>query len=157
VLVAQHLAPGFIDGLARWLSECSALEVSVVADQHVLEPGRVYLPADGHHLELDGRLVRSIAPVDDATVPSVDRLFKSCLGFGPGVVAVLLTGMGEDGAKGMLELRRQGQHTIVQDEATSLVHGMPRVAAELGAAVEELALEAIAPRLLALAVPGAPR
>lgn len=152
ILVAQHLATGFTTGLARWLGEVLALQVVVVHKDTRTERGFVYFAADGHHLESAGGVVRAVpASLDSRVVPSVNRLFTSCLGHDRGVVAVLLTGMGEDGAQGLLALRERGHHTIVQDEATSLVYGMPRVARELGAAEEELPLQMIGPRLSQLA------
>lgn len=158
VLIGQHLASGFNSGLARWLSDTSALQVTVVKAEAAeeLSPGTAYLPVDGHHLELDRHRVRSAPATTEAVTPSIDRLFSSCVQYGRGVVGVLLTGMGDDGARGLLELRRAGRHTIVQDEATSLVWGMPRAAKELGAASEELGLEAMPARLLELARGGLP-
>jgi len=79
--------------------------------------------------------------------PSVDVLFQSAAELGPRVIGVLLTGMGEDGARGLLELSKRGALTIAQDERSSIVYGMPRAAAELGAVSEQLALDDIGPRL----------
>ncbi len=152
IVIAQHLASGFTEGLARWLREASSLKVEVVAESAALLPGRVYLPRDGCHVEIAPGVVRAIAaPPDETPVPKVDRLFRSCLSVGPGVVGVLLTGMGADGAQGLLELKHSGHLTLGQDEATSLVYGMPRVARELGAVCEELSLDAMGPRLAELA------
>ena len=80
-------------------------------------------------------------------MPSVDELFRSAVGVGDGCLAVLLTGMGRDGALGMAQLRHAGAHTIAQDEATCVVYGMPRAAVEAGATAEILPLEAIGSRL----------
>lgn len=152
VVIAQHLASGFTEGLARWLREASKLKVDVVQESAPLLPGHVYLPKDGAHIEVVPGAVRAVpAGADETPVPKVDRLFRSCLGIGPGVVGVLLTGMGADGAHGLLELKNAGHLTLGQDEATSLVYGMPRVARELGAVCEELSLEALGPRLGQLA------
>ncbi len=84
-------------------------------------------------------------------MPSVDALFRSALPFAPSVAAALLTGMGRDGAQGLAELRRAGARTIAQDEATSVVYGMPRAAAELGAAEAILPINRIAAELLSRA------
>ncbi len=154
VVIAQHIAHGFTAGLARWLDEVSHLRVHIVSGTVNLAPRSVYLPADGCDLTVTPTHVTAhpAAPSESAS-PNVDRLFESCAAFGrgPGVVAVLLTGMGADGANGLLSLRRLGHLTIAQNEATSLVYGMPRVARERGAVAEELPLEAIGPYLNQLA------
>jgi two-component system, chemotaxis family, response regulator WspF len=93
----------------------------------------------------EGTLVYAREPVDNPFRPSVDVLFESLARhWGPPSVAVLLTGIGRDGAQGLLELRRVGWHTIAQDERTSVVYGMPQAASQLGAAVEILPMEDIA-------------
>ncbi len=152
VVVAQHLASGFAHGLRQWLSDVTALEVQLVQRPLKLLPGCVYLAADDMHMEVAGDEVLALSGREDSPVPSVDRLFGSLARQeGSCMVGVVLTGMGGDGAKGLVALRAQGAHTIVQDEATSLVYGMPRVAKEMDGAVEELPLPFIGPRLLALA------
>ncbi len=156
VVVAQHLAAGFAQGLRQWLSDVTALDVQLVSRPSRLAPGKVYLAADDTHLEVLGEDVVPVPGRLDSPVPSVDRLFRSLAQDAAGVVGILLTGMGEDGARGLLELKRRGAHTIVQDEATSLVYGMPRAAKLMGAAEEELPLPFIGGRLLNLAK-GKPR
>lgn len=150
IVVAQHLASGFSAGLCQWLQGCTALPVHSVDHGMRLMGGSVYLAPDDHHLELAWPFIRTIPVASSEVVsPSVDRLFGSARGVLP-LVAVLLTGMGEDGARALKDLHDLGAHTLVQDEGTSLVWGMPRVARELGAAREELSLSRIGPRLLAL-------
>ena len=154
--IAQHLAPGFAAGFRRWLGEASGRGVQTVDRPLVPMPGQVYLAADGFHLVWEGeRLCPASAGAPSSfAMPSVDRLFESLLPVAPGVLAVLLTGMGTDGSQGLLKLRAAGAYTLVQDEPTSLVHGMPLAARELGAAAEELPLEQIGPRLAQLAGAG---
>jgi two-component system chemotaxis response regulator CheB len=147
ILVAQHLAQGFTEGLARWLGGAIALKVQLVDARMAMRAGVVYLPADGHHLEYNGGRLTARAGTMPAQAPSVDRLFNSLAEWGPTAVGVLLTGMGEDGARGLLGMRQRGCHTVVQDEDSSLVYGMPRVAKEMGAASEELPLPIIGARL----------
>jgi chemotaxis response regulator CheB len=150
VAVAQHLASGFTRGLSRWLAGCLDLQVEVVERAVRPRAGCVFLPADDHHLVYADGCLRSVAGGQDSPVPSVDRLFESLVEFDSPVVGVLLTGMGSDGARGLKLLRDRGCHTIVQDEETSLIYGMPRVARELGGAAEELPIHSIGRRLLEL-------
>jgi chemotaxis response regulator CheB len=150
VIVAQHLAPGFAHGLRQWLAESIALKVALVDKPMVPYAGTVYLAPDAHHVELRSGALTPVAAEGDATVPSLDRLFSSLLIPGVGGVAVVLTGMGVDGAAGLGMLKSHGFYTIVQDGETSLIHGMPKAARDSGAAMEELPLSRIGPRLLAL-------
>lgn len=151
VLIAQHLAHGFVGGLARWLSDATSLEVCVVTDlPRPVRRGTVYLATDGHHLEFKDGAAHALPAPNDSPVPSVNRLFSSATGRANGVVALILTGMGGDGASGMLALRRAGAFTLAQDEGSSLVYGMPRVAKEAGAVSEELPLTVIGARLAEL-------
>jgi two-component system chemotaxis response regulator CheB len=156
VLVVQHLHPQLVDGFVGWMRRVSALPVVVAADGDQPQPGVVYIAPAGAHLKLapaDGpagprraagtggrRLVLDPDP-PGLHRPSADELFRSVAATAGGqAVGVLLTGMGEDGAAGLLALRRQGAVTIAQDEPTSVVFGMPHVAQRLGAAAEVLGL-----------------
>jgi len=145
-VIAQHVDVAFAPGLATWLTERSGRHVRVMTDGMSLVPGSILLAGTNDHavLEADGRLHYRPEPIEMSYRPSVDVLYQS---FGlhcqrPGVAA-LLTGMGRDGAIGMLELRRRGWHTITQDQATSVVPGMPRAAALIGAAERILPLPLI--------------
>jgi two-component system, chemotaxis family, protein-glutamate methylesterase/glutaminase len=151
VLVAQHVAAGFADGLAQWLRSSLELPVRVAADGVRAEPG-VWLAPEGAHLLLDaGGRVR----LDDRTpagpyVPSGDVLLRSLArSVGRDAVAVVLTGMGRDGAEGAEAVRAAGGLAIAQDEASSVVFGMPKAAAERGVDVV-LPLSAIGGELAAL-------
>lgn len=135
VLVVQHLHPDFTDGLVDWMSRASALPVKTAEHGEIAVPGQVYLAPGDVHLRLgaNGRLDLVASPAS-LHRPSADQLFES-LGdrAGPAGVGVLLTGMGEDGARGLLALHRQGGRTFAQDEASSAVFGMPRAAQRIGA------------------------
>ena len=148
VLVVQHLHPEFTAGLVDWMARASALPVKVAEHGEVARSGRVYLAPGEVHLRLaaNGRLELAATP---ATVhrPSADQLFESVAErAGRAGVGVLLTGMGEDGARGLLEIHRRGGRTFAQDEASSAVFGMPRAAQRLGAvaSVDLLPLDQLA-------------
>lgn len=145
VLVVQHLHPEFTSGLLVWMSRVSALPVEMATHGQIPEPGHVYLAPGGVHLRLgNDRLELDPSPATTHR-PSADQLFGSVAErAGARGIGVLLTGMGEDGARGLLELQRQGGRTLGQDEATSAVFGMPRAAQRLGAVAELLPLELLA-------------
>ncbi|MFP4306614.1 MAG: chemotaxis protein CheB [Desulfococcaceae bacterium] len=152
VVVAQHVDPSFSAGLVSWLDGQTALPVLRARPGDRPAAGTVYIAAADAHLFLTPEGVFSDLPngLGNACTPSVDLLFWSLAG-APAGVAVLLTGMGRDGAEGLLNLRRSGWHTIAQDEDSSAVYGMPRVARNMGAAAEVLALAGIAPAIVAAA------
>ena len=147
VVIVQHMDAQFAPNLATWLNQQSPLPVSIAMGGNRLEMGKVLLAGTNDHLVLgaDLALHYTTHPEDYVYRPSVDVLFdslvKNWLGKG---VGVLLTGMGRDGAKGLLALRSAGWPTIAQDQATSVVYGMPKVAAEIGAATQILPLPSIA-------------
>jgi two-component system, chemotaxis family, protein-glutamate methylesterase/glutaminase len=151
VVIAQHLAPGFGAGLCQWLSSACALPVLRVEKRMLREGGKVYLAIDGHHLMVEGNELLAVPSIaGDLSVPGVDRLFASMAPLGAAVAAAVLTGMGSDGAAGLLKLRQAGAYTLCQDESTSLIYGMPRVARERGAVMEELPLRQLAARIVEL-------
>ncbi|HPC83288.1 MAG TPA: chemotaxis-specific protein-glutamate methyltransferase CheB [Thermoanaerobaculaceae bacterium] len=138
ILVVQHIAPGFEEGFADWLAKDLQRDVALARDGEPAGPGTVRISPSGVHLRLDGegRLC-----LDAATLPrgghrpSVDELFFSCAAASPRQTAgVLLSGMGRDGAEGLAALRRAGGLTMVQDESSSVVFGMPKAALDLEAA-----------------------
>lgn len=147
VLVVQHLDQSFSPNLATWLASRSSLPVTLARDGDRLMPGHVYVARGGEHLLVSvvNTLQVSPNPANTPYRPSVDVLFESLAASSlkPGV-AVLLTGMGNDGAKGLFALRRAGWFTIAQDQATSAVYGMPKAARDLGAANLILPLPTIA-------------
>jgi two-component system chemotaxis response regulator CheB len=150
VLVVQHIGDGFTDGLASWLDAAVPLPVRVACANEPLEPGIRLAPA-GAHLKLEaGRLELDRVTVCGAHRPSGDVLLSSLArSAGAGAVAVVMTGMGRDGAAGLAEVGAAGGITIAQDKASSTIYGMPHAAAELGAEMI-LPLDAIGPELLAL-------
>ena len=152
-VITQHMPATFTGSFAERLNRSCAAEVSEARDGDPLVPGRVYLaPGGDRHLEIDGvtalrcRLTAG-APVSGHS-PSVDMLFKSVARTAKArAVGVILTGMGRDGAAGLLEMRNAGASTLGQDEASCVVYGMPRAAFELGAVERQLPLEKIAPAI----------
>lgn len=145
VVIVQHIPDEFIQGLARWLDKSTPLYVQVAEDGTLLEPGNVYLAPGKAHLRViqrGGRLVVRLDTVrgDYRYYPSVDVLFESIAQTcGMSAIGVVLTGMGDDGAEGLLAMRRAGARTFAQDQKTSTVYGMP------AAAVEKRAVEQVLP------------
>ncbi|HVY63116.1 MAG TPA: chemotaxis-specific protein-glutamate methyltransferase CheB [Planctomycetota bacterium] len=152
ILVVQHIARGFVDGLARWLATSTRLRVKVAEDGESPEPGTVYLAPDGRHLGLsEGRVALSEGAAIDGFRPSGTWLFRSvAASHGANAAGVILTGMGYDGVEGLADLRRRGGYVIAQDERTSVVFGMPGAAVGAGVVDDTLPLGSIAPRLIEL-------
>lgn len=136
ILIVQHVDKQFAPGMASWLTTQTPVPVSLAMEASRPEPGRVLLAATNDHLLItpDLKLKYSVEPRDYPYRPSVDVLFKSVARYWPKKgTAVLLTGMGHDGAEGMLALRNAGWYTIAQDEKSCVVYGMPKAAAALEA------------------------
>ena len=156
VVITQHLPATFSTAFAERLDRHSAMAVREAGDGEAVLPGHAYLPPGGKHLRVIRDGARWRCRIDDGPPvnrhkPAVDVLFQSVAqSAGANAIGVILTGMGDDGARGLLQLRQAGAPTLVQDEATSVVWGMPGAAFKLGAAEEQLPLEKIAERLLAL-------
>jgi two-component system chemotaxis response regulator CheB len=146
ILVVQHMGSGFLEGYAGWLDSVCDLDVALAKESEVPRPGRVHVAPGGHHLTyVAGRLRLVPDPSERGHVPSGNALFSSLAqNVGSAAIGVLLTGMGDDGAQGLLAMRNAGAFTIGQDRATSAVYGMPAAAKTLGAVTEELAVGAIA-------------
>lgn len=156
VVVVQHIDAAFAGHLAKWLGEQIGAPVRAIGDGDALEGGVVRLARTNDHLRLTPghRLHYDAHPRDEVYRPSIDVFFHSVARHWPGpATGVLLTGMGRDGAAGLLALRQAGKATIAQDEASSAVYGMPRAAAELGAAEKILPLSNI-PDALSGKMPG---
>lgn len=150
IVIIQHVDEQFAPALVNWLKQQSVLPLRAACEGDTLTPGEVLMAVKDEHLVLLNRrrLGYTIHPKDAFYRPSVDVFFESCARRWAGnLVGVLLTGMGRDGGKGLKALRDAGYHTIAQNKATCAVYGMPKAAAELGAAVEILALDDIAPAL----------
>jgi two-component system chemotaxis response regulator CheB len=158
ILLVVHIDAAFGTSFAQWLDGQSQLRARLAVDGDPL-PGRdhpcvIMAPPDRHMIVEGNRLRLTNEAARHSCRPSVDVLFESvATQLGPRAAACLLTGMGRDGADGLLAVRRAGGVTIAQDEATSVVFGMPREAILLGAAMHVLALERIAPMLVAAAAP----
>lgn len=151
ILIAQHLDADYIPGLVERLAKQCRLPVRTAKAGDVPQPGTIYLAHTNDHMELSPRLRLNYTPLPKSAPyrPSADVLFSSLSVYCPRPgVAVLLTGMGTDGAEGLLRLRRIGWHTIAQDESTCVVYGMPRAAVELRAASEVLPLPLIGPAII---------
>lgn len=154
LLVVQHIARGFADGLARWLATVSPLRVHTVGGRERLAPATVYVAPDDRHLVLvdPGTVGITSTPPVDGFRPSASVLFESAaLAFGHALVAVILTGMGDDGVAGLQQVRAAGGRVIAQDEETCVVFGMPGAAVGAGVVDAVLPLGAIAQHLRELA------
>ena len=152
IVVVQHLDAEFVPGLVGWMSAQTGRRVHAIAPGDRPEPREVFVACTNDHLLLgaDGRFGYRAEPVEQPFRPSVDVFFASLVAAGVRAgVAALLTGMGRDGAEGLLALKRAGWRTFAQDEATSVVFGMPRAAHEVGAAEEMLAVGAMGGALAA--------
>jgi two-component system chemotaxis response regulator CheB len=159
ILVVIHIAEPFAVALAEWLDGQSPLRVAYARDGDALPPvgkSRVLLAPPTSHLVLEGETLRLTSERERHSCrPSVDVLFESIARHqGPKTVACLLTGMGKDGAAGLLEIRKAGGATIAQDEASSVVYGMPREAVLLGAAAHVVPLGEVAATVLAMSSRG---
>ena len=147
VVVVQHIAADFAASLAQWLQERSNLKVRPAVHGDSPQPGTALVAATNDHLVMGGdrRLVYRAEPIASPYRPSVDALFTSLVENWPTPsVAVVLTGIGRDGAEGLLRLRQRGWHTVSQDQESSVVWGMPQAAAKLGAAKRIIPLDHMA-------------
>jgi two-component system chemotaxis response regulator CheB len=157
VLLVQHMGAAFMEGFADWLNGVVPLSVGIAREGVRPLPGHVYVAPGDRHLTLTpGGLV---ALLDDAPVggqrPSATLLFRSIARVaGPRGFGVLLTGMGEDGAAGLLDMHLAGAATIAEHESSAVVYGMPAAAVRLRAAGSVLPLDLIAPRILRALQPG---
>jgi two-component system chemotaxis response regulator CheB len=158
IIFVLHINEPFGTAFADWLDGQAGRPVAYARDGDPVASavGRVVMAPGGRHLTLrDGRFRLILDAERHSCRPSIDVLFESIAGqCGASSIGCLLTGMGRDGAHGLLKLREAGALTIAQDEATSVIYGMPREAALLGAAVQILPLEDIAPRLVSLQASG---
>jgi two-component system response regulator WspF len=148
VVAVQHIGPDFAPGFVSWLAGRTGLPVRLAAAGDVPTAGHVYVAGSDEHLVLGAnlRFAYTPEPANYPYRPSVDVFFSSVAARWPcRGVGVLLTGMGSDGARGLLELRQRGWHTIAQDQASCVVYGMPKAAVEMNAACEILPVTAIGP------------
>ena len=155
-LITQHIPKAFSAAFARRLNDTSALRVQEAADGQQILAGHAYVAPGDCHLRVERSGARYVCRLDHSAAvnrhrPSVDVLFQSVAqAAGPRSIGVLLTGMGRDGAQGLLQMRTAGGQTIAQDEASSVVWGMPGEAVSLGAAQLVLPVSAVAAKLMSL-------
>ncbi len=155
IVIAQHMPPGFTSRFAARLDEVTELKVVEAEDRMPLENGHAYVAKGDHHLRVErssGQLKCRLTQDELASGhrPSVDVLFESVAKtVGPMAVGAILTGMGRDGARGLKLMRDAGAYTVGQSQASALVYGMPRVAFEEGAVIEQAPVEGITARLAA--------
>jgi two-component system, chemotaxis family, protein-glutamate methylesterase/glutaminase len=157
LVVVQHIATGFVAGLAEWLRSSSNLRVKVAEDGEPLAARTVYLASDGRHLGVgrDRKIRMSDGEPINGFRPSATHLFQTAAGaFGSSAAGVVLTGMGNDGVAGLRALKQAGGRVIAQNEATSVIYGMPREAVAAGVVDLELPITEIGPRLTALVFGG---
>ena len=152
LLIVQHIARGFLPGMVDWLSQTTGLRVRIAAHGAAALPGHAYVAPDDFHLAADplGHMMLAREEPERGLRPAVSYLFRSLAdSYGANAVGVLLTGMGKDGAEELKRMKDHGAHTIAQDRESSIVHGMPGEAIELGAATQILPADKIAGALLA--------
>lgn len=157
VMVVQHIATGFTEGLVQWLQKTSNLPVRMATHGESVLPGHVDVAPDGFHMKVSvsGQIQLTYEKPENGLRPSISSLFRSVAQvYGNRAVGVLLTGMGTDGAQGLKLMREQGAVTIAQDQESSVVHGMPGEAISLGAARYVLCPEKIIAMLTSLVDPG---
>jgi two-component system chemotaxis response regulator CheB len=153
ILLVQHIGAAFVEGFAHWLDGVVPMKVVLGAEGDMPRPGVVHVAPGDHHMILgQGRAIRlSQHPPVDGQRPAATEMFRSIAdAYGAAGLGVLLTGMGEDGARGLVAMRRQGAMTITEDASTAVVYGMPAAAVRLGGSGIALPLPLIAPRLLRL-------
>lgn len=156
IVITQHITPGFVDGMVRWLDDASPIKVKVAERGEALRQGVAYIAPDGHHLTIGAD--RTVKFSDEALVaghrPSATMLFASAAkAYGAGVLAVILTGMGKDGVEGLAAIRRAGGTVLAQNEESSAVFGMPKAAIEAGCTDEVISLDGIISRIWAAGRP----
>lgn len=161
IIVIQHIGAQFMSSFAQWLGSCTAMRVKIAEAGEQICNGTIYLPAQDHHLEVrrGGKIALTKAPPVGGFRPAANVLFESAAEvYGPSVLAVILTGMGSDGAIGACKIKAAGGYVVAQDEASSIVFGMPKAAIERGCVNQTMSLGEIAAklsRLNASAQPGA--
>lgn len=146
-LLVQHIATGFLPSFRDWLDSVSPLPVHIARAREAAEPGQIYLAPDDHHLGLDsrGRFILDAGERCEGVRPSATYLFRSLakLPLASHTVAIVLSGMGRDGADGLAELKAQGALTLAQDPTTAIVDGMPQAAIQRDAACRTFTPEAM--------------
>lgn len=153
VLIVQHMPPGFTKSLSDRLNEICQISVKEAENHDIIEAGHVYIAPGNYHMTVmpcsRGReIVLNQDPPLGTLRPAADVLFKSAVQFGTDVVSVILTGMGQDGAVGMKEIKQAGGYIIAEHESTCVVYGMPKAVVDQGIADEVLPLQEVAPAIV---------
>jgi len=144
IVAVQHITPGFLDSMVSWLNSISPLHIKVAENGEFIKPGVVYFAPDKQHMTVVSNKIKLIKNmVNNPICPSVDALFRSLLDNASKTLALLLTGMGSDGALAMKELYDRDALTVAQDKASSLIHGMPGEAIKINAVKHVLDLAGI--------------
>jgi two-component system, chemotaxis family, protein-glutamate methylesterase/glutaminase len=154
IAVVQHISDEFVDSMTNWLNDVTPFVIKMAEAGERPQPGHIYIAPIGVHLRIafNGRFSLEQDTENYRHIPSGDVLLESAAQvYGPSAIGIVLTGMGIDGAAGLTKLRENGGHTIVQDEATSVVFGMPKAAIEMGGSEYIMPLDSIAPLLNRLA------
>ncbi len=155
-VIVQHMPAGFTDSFAKRLNELSEVEVAEAKDGDIISKGKVLIAPGDYHMVIrreGGQYKVKLGTGDKVSGhrPSVDVLFNSVSKYaGSNAIGVILTGMGSDGAKGLLQMKNSGAHTIGQDEKSCVVYGMPKVAYDIGAVEIQLPLEKINEKIIML-------
>jgi two-component system, chemotaxis family, protein-glutamate methylesterase/glutaminase len=156
IVIVQHISSGFLSCMVDWIQASVTLRCEVASQGQALKPGHVYFAPDGYHMMIEDSEEGLIAKLEDFPPinlhrPSATPLFKSvAASCGDRAIGIVLTGMGSDGAEGLLEMKSVSATTFVQDKVSSIVHSMPEAALAIGAASEAISIEMIAPRIIQL-------
>lgn len=156
VIIVQHMTPGFIDGFVKWLDANSSIKIKIAEKNEPLLSGTVYIAPDDYHIEVGrshGRLIIKLISGEPVSgfCPSITTLFQSVAKIcKANAIGILLTGMGHDGAKGLLSLKHAKSHTIIQDKESCVVFGMAGVAQTIGAVDKVIVLDKISEYLVEL-------
>lgn len=155
VVIVQHMPAGFTKSLADRLNTLSQLDVKEAENNDIIESGKVFIAPGNYHMTIESqgeaRVIRlNQNPPVASHRPAVDILFESVAKFGNKIIAVVLTGMGSDGAKGMQYIKKTGGYSIAEDKSTAVVYGMPKAVAELGLVDKVLPIDSIATELVQL-------
>lgn len=152
ILLTQHMMPTFLPGFATWLESVTPCRAVIAKNGEIPTPGSIYMAPADHHLKIEAERIRLTQDREvSAQRPSATVMFQSMArAAGDSGLGILLTGMGDDGADGLLELRKAGGYTIAEHESTAVVYGMPKAAVDRGGACECLPITQIGARILRL-------
>lgn len=154
IVIVQHISKGFTAGLAEWLNSLSKIKVKEAHDEEELKPGVAYFAPSDYHLIINNEGKVELLEKDFPRTynkPSADVMLNSLAEvYGPACIGIIMTGMGKDGAGGIRAIKKVGGFTFAQDEATSIIYGMNKVAIEEGSVEEVLPLAEITPALIEL-------